>query len=64
MESGSFPSEWEKGNVVLIDKKDDKECLKSYYPISLLPICGQIFEKSVFNEMFKFFLENELISPK
>ena len=24
MESGSFPSEWKKGNVVPIHKKDDK----------------------------------------
>ena len=63
MESGSFPSEWKKGNVVPIHKKDDKQCLKNYRPISLLPICGKIFEKLIFNEMFKFFIENELISP-
>ena len=41
MESGSFPSEWNKGNVVPIYKKDDKQCLKNYRPISLLPICGK-----------------------
>ena len=46
-----------------IDKKDDKQCLKNYRPISLLPICGKIFEKLIFNDMFKFFIENELISP-
>ena len=63
MESGSFPSEWKKGNVVPIHKKDDKQCLSNYRPVSLLPICGKIFEKLIFNEMFKFFIENELISP-
>ena len=63
MESGSFPSEWKKGNMVPIHKKDDKQCLKNYRPISLLTICGKIFEKLIFNEMFKFFIENELISP-
>ena len=62
MESGSFPSEWKKGNVVPIHKKDDKQCLKNYHPISLLPICGKIFEKLIFIEMFKFFIENKLIS--
>ena len=62
MESGSFPSEWKKRNVVPIHKKDDKQCLKDYCPKSLLPICGKIFEKLIFNEMFKFFIENELIS--
>ena len=63
MESGSFPSEWKKGNVVPIHKKDDKQRLKNYRPISLLPISGKIFEKIIFNELFKFFIENELISP-
>ena len=41
MESGSFPSEWKKGNVVPIHKKDNKQCLKNSGPISLLPICGK-----------------------
>ena len=63
MESGSFPSEWKKGNVVPIHKKDDKQCLSNYRPVSLLPICGKFFERLIFNEMFKFFIENELISP-
>ena len=62
METGSFPSEWKKGNAVPIHKKDDKQCLKNYCPISLLPICGKIFEKLSFNKMFKFFIENKLIS--
>ena len=57
MESGSFPSEWKKRNVVLIHKKDNKQCLKDYRPISLLPICGKILEKLIFNEMFKCFID-------
>ena len=52
-----------KRNVVPIHKKDDKQCLRNYRPISLLPVCGKIFQKLIFNEMFKFFIENELISP-
>ena len=63
MESGSFPSEWKKGNVVSILKKAGKQCLSNYRPVSLLPICGKNFERLFFNEMFKFFIENELISP-
>ena len=30
---------------------------------TLVPICRKIFGKLIFNEMFKFFIENELISP-
>ena len=29
-----FPSEWKKANVVPIHKKDDKQILKSYRPVS------------------------------
>ena len=36
---------------------------KKRSPISLLPICEKIFEKLIFNEIFKFFIENEFISP-
>ena len=62
VDTGIFPSEWKKGNIVPIHKKGDKQTLKNYRPVSLLPICGKILERLMFNEMFKFFIENELIS--
>ena len=36
------------------------KCLESYRPVSLLPICGKILERLIFNEMF--LIENNLIS--
>ena len=50
--NGLFPSEWKKGNIVPIHKKGDKQVLKNYRPVSLLPICGKVFERLIFNEMF------------
>ena len=50
-----FPSEWKKGNVVPIHKKNDSQCLENYRPVSLLPICGNILELLIFNEMSPFF---------
>ena len=44
--------------------KGDKQCLKNYGRVSLLPISGKIFEKLIFNELIKFFNDNNLISPK
>ena len=49
MECGSFPSDWKKGNGFSIHKKHNKQCLRNYRPVSLLPIRGKIF-----NEMIKF----------
>ena len=62
IDTGSFPLEWKKANVVPVHKKGDKQCLKNYRPVSLLPICGKIFERLIFNEMFRFLIENNLIS--
>ena len=58
-----FSSEWTKGNIVSCYKKGDKQNLKNYRPVSLLPICGKIFERLIFNEMFSFFLANNLLAP-
>ena len=63
LNEGKFPHEWKKANVVSVYKKGNKQCLKNYRPISLLPICSKIFERLIYNEMFTFFTENKLISP-
>ena len=63
LNTGKFPSEWKKGNVVPIHKKDDKQNVKNYRPVSLLPICGKIFERLIYNVMYDFLTENDLLSP-
>ena len=62
IDSGIYPCEWKKANVVPIHKKGDKQTLKNYRPVSLLPICGKIFARLIYNEMFGFFLDKGLIS--
>ena len=61
-ENGKFPSEWKKANVVPVHMKGNKETLENYRPVSLLPICGKIFERLIYNSLFEFFIANELIS--
>ena len=55
VDTSIFPSEWKKDNILPIHKKGDKQTLKNYHPVSLLPICGKILERLMFNEIFKFF---------
>ena len=45
-------------------QKGDKQTVTNYRSVSLLPICGKIFERLFYNEMFDIFLENNLTSPK
>ena len=63
LSEGKIPHEWKKANVVPVHKKGNKQSLENYRPISLLPICSKIFERLIYNEMFTFFTENNLISP-
>ena len=56
-----FPLEWKKVNIVPVHKKGDKQSLKNYRPVSLLPICDKILERLIFNEMFRFLFEDNLI---
>ena len=53
----------EKTNVVPIHKKGDKQLIQNYIPVSLLPICGKIFEKLMFNSLFKYLENNNLLNP-
>ena len=50
-------------NVIQIHKKVDKQLIENYKPVSLLSICGKIFERLVFNSLFNYFIENNLLSP-
>ena len=59
-----FPDSWKKGNIILVHKKESKNLVKNYRPISLLPIFGKIFEKVIYNSLFKYFLENNVLSDK
>ena len=63
IKSGIFPIEWKMPNVVSIHKRDDKQSAKNYPHVTLLPIFGKIFEPIIYNTMYSFFIENNLIYP-
>ena len=37
--------------------------LKNYRPIYLLPIYGKVLDRLLYNSMFEFFIQNNLITP-
>ena len=47
IEEGVFSGYWKKANVVPIHKKESKNLLKNYRPISLLPSFGKIYERII-----------------
>ena len=57
-----YPDIWKLANVTPIFKKGDKQLIKNYRPISLLPICGKILEKIIFNQLYTYLHTNNLIT--
>ena len=44
-------------------KEDDKQLIQNYKPVSLIPMCGNIFEKLIFNCLVKYLENNNLLNP-
>ena len=57
LETGVYPDKWNLANVTPIHKKGSKQLASNYKPISLLPICGKLFERIIFKN-----LNNHLVS--
>ena len=63
LENKCFPNEWKKANIVPIHKKGDKHLIQNYRPVSLLPICGKIVQKLIFNSLFQYLENTHLLNP-
>ena len=60
--SSYYPDIWKKSNIIPVHKKNDKQLVNNYRPISLLPIFGKIFEKIIFNRTYNFISEENLLN--
>ena len=58
----TFPDMWKKSNICPIHKKGDKQVINNYRPVSLLPICGKVFERLIFNSVYEYLEEHKLLS--
>ena len=63
LENGVFPDSWKKANIIPVHKKGDKCLITNYRPVSLLPICSKIFEKLIYNSLYKFLEDRNLLNP-
>ena len=63
LSSNTFPDAWKKANVIPVHKKDDKQVLKNYRPVSLLPVCGKTFENLIFDALQSIFEDHKLLNP-
>ena len=59
LETGVFPLHWKK--ALCIHKKESKQLVKNYRPVSLLPICGKILQRLIYNEVHPYLTDNSTI---
>ena len=60
--TGIFPVIWKSANVTPVHKKESKQIVKNYRPISLLPLFAKIFERILFSNMYNHLILNNLIT--
>ena len=58
-----FPDPWKEANVVPIHKKDNKNLVGNYRPISLLSCIGKVLEKCVYKQLYSYFTTHNIITP-
>ena len=64
LEKGIFPVDWKKSNIVPVHKKENRNLIKNYRPISLLLIFSKIYERLIFNSIFNYFIKNNLFTKR
>ena len=52
----------EKASTIPAHKNGDKQLIINYQPVSLLSICGKVFEKIIFNSLFVYLNNNNLLN--
>ena len=62
LSSGQFPDEWKRANVVPVFKKENRQIIKNYRPISLLPCVSKVLERLVFNQLLAYCQEHNLLT--
>lgn len=62
--NGIFPDIWKRANVIPLYKKGDATLCNNDRPVSLLPCISKVFERIIFQNMFKYLKDNKLITEK
>ena len=60
--TGTFPSDWKMAKVSPIFKNGSKSDLNNYRPISVIPTVAKIFEKIIYDQLYQYLNENDLLS--
>ena len=60
--SGIFPEEWKCAKVTLLFKNGQRSDFNKYRPISVTPIVAKVFERIIYDQLYAYLNDNNLIS--
>ena len=60
--TGIYPTEWKMARVTPVFKKGEKSDLNNYRPISVIPVVSKVFEKTVYDQLYQYLNDNQLLS--
>ena len=58
---GIVPTEWKLARVMPIFKKGKRQDLNNYRPISIIPAVAKVFERIIYDQLFKYLSDNDLL---
>ena len=62
LSSGVFPDKLKISKIIPIHKSDDASLVRpNYIPISILPGLSKVFERAVYNRIFQFLTDNNIL---
>jgi len=62
--SGIFPQEWKCAKVSPLFKEGNHSDLNNYRPISIVPIVAKVFARIIYDQVYGYLTENNLISSQ
>ena len=61
LEEAVFPEKIKIAKVIPVFKKSDKENIENYRPISILPVFYKVLELIMYNLLYEYFMNNNLL---
>ena len=61
LSSGLFPDDWKCARVTPLFKQGERTDVNNYRPISVISIIAKVFERIVFDQLYSFLANEEII---
>ena len=62
LSQGYVPQEWKVAHVTPVFKTGERDNMSNYRPISVLPVFSKILERIVYNKLFKYLNDHNILS--